>query len=324
MRSLRMLILGLLVQAALLPLAAAAADTYPSQPMRLLVPNPPGGGSDAVARVLGIKLTELLDQQIVVDNRAGAGGIIANETVARAAPDGYTMLLGFIGPMVISPALVKTPYDPVKDFVPVSLVAAGQYMACIHPSVPARTLQEFVAYAKSHSGKLNYASAGNGSPLHLAPELFKQRAGINMVHVPYKGGGPAVAAALAGEVQVIFGSITSVVPQIKAGKLIALGATGATRSALAPEYPTIAEQGYPGYEMTSWYGVLLPARTPQAIVTKLHGAIVKALQAPDVVEQLKRQGLDTRGTTPEAFAAYIKSELAKWAKVVKEAGIKAD
>ncbi len=326
MRSLRMLILGLLVQAALLPLAmaATAADTYPSQPMRLLVPNPPGGGSDAVARVLGTKLSELLGQQIVVDNRAGAGGIIANDTVAHAAPDGYTLLLGFIGPMVISPALVRTPYDSVKDFVPVSLVAAGQYMASVHPSVPVKTLQEFVAYAKSHSGKLNYASAGNGSPLHLAAELFKQRAGINMVHVPYKGGGPAVAAALAGEVQVIFGSITSVVPQIRAGKLIALGATGATRSALAPEYPTIAEQGYPGFEMTSWYGILLPARTPQTIVTKLHGAIIKALQAPDVIEQLKRQGLDTRGTTPEAFAAYIKSELTKWAKVVKEAGIKAD
>jgi tripartite-type tricarboxylate transporter receptor subunit TctC len=317
MLSLHALILGAVTE-------PRAADTYPVQPMRLLVPNPPGGGSDAVARALGMKMTELLGQQVVVDNRAGAGGIIANETVARATPDGYTLLLAFIGPTVISPALMRTPYDSVKDFAPVSLVAAGQYMLCVHPSVPAKTVPEFVKYAKSRSGKLNYASAGPGSPLHLAAELFKQRSGVDMVHVPYKGGGPAVAAALAGEVQVIFGSITGVIPQVKAGKLVGLGATGSTRSALAPDYPTIAEQGFPGFEMTSWYGVLLPAHTPQAVITKLHNAIVTALKAPDVIEQLRRQGLDTIGSTPETFGAHIKRELVKWEKVVREAGVKAE
>lgn len=303
---------------------AADASQYPVRPVRFLVPNPPGGGSDAVARILSQKLNELLGQQFVVDNRAGGGGIIANETVARANPDGYTLLLGFIGPMVISPALTRTPYDPIKDFTPVSLVAAGQYMLVIHPSLPAKTLKEFVAYAKLHPGKINYGSAGNGSPLHLAAELFKSRAGIDIIHVPYKGGGPATAAVLAGEVQVVFGSITSVLPQVKAGKLVPLGETGAARSPIAPEYPTIAELGYPGFEMTSWYGVLLPARAPQPVVAKLNAAILEALRAPDTIELLKRQGLDATGGSPEAFAAHIKREAAKWARVVKDAGIKAD
>jgi tripartite-type tricarboxylate transporter receptor subunit TctC len=303
---------------------AAVGDDYPSRPVRLLVPNPPGGGSDAVARILAQKLGERLNQQFVVDNRAGGGGIIANETVARANPDGYTLLLAFIGPVAISPALTKVPYDSVKDFAPVALVAAGQYMLVLHPSVPAKSLKDFVAYAKANPGKINYASAGNGSPLHLAAELFKARAGVNMVHVPYKGGGPATAAILAGEVQAVFGSLTSVVPQIKAGKLTAIGVTGAKRSTLAPEYATIAELGYPGFEMTSWYGVLLPAKSPPAVTAKLNAGINESLQAKDVIDSLKRQGLDTTGGTPEVFAAHIKSELAKWAKVVKDAGIKAD
>jgi tripartite-type tricarboxylate transporter receptor subunit TctC len=243
---------------------------------------------------------------------------------ARAAPDGYTILLGFIGPMAIAPAIVRTPYDSIKDIIPVSLVAAGQYMMVVHPSVPVNTLKDFVAYAKANPGKINYASSGNGTPLHLAAELFKARAGIEMTNVPYKGGGPATAAVLAGEVQVLFGSITSVLPQVKANKLVLLGATGATRSPIAPEYPTIAELGYPGFEMMSWYGVLLPARTPHAIVTKLNAAIVAALRVPDVVEQMKRQGLDTIGSSPEEFAAYLKNETEKWAKVVKSANIKAD
>ena len=303
---------------------AAVGDDYPSRPVRLLVPNPPGGGSDAVARILAQKLGERLNQQFVVDNRAGGGGIIANETVARANPDGYTLLLAFIGPVAISPALTKVPYDSVKDFAPVALVAAGQYMLVLHPSVPAKSLKDFVAYAKANPGKINYASAGNGSPLHLAAELFKARAGVNMVHVPYKGGGPATAAILAGEVQAVFGSLTSVVPQIKAGKLTAIGVTGAKRSTLAPEYAAIAELGYPGFEMTSWYGVLLPAKSPPAVTAKLNAGINESLQAKEVIDSLKRQGLDATGGTPEVFAAHIKSELAKWAKVVKDAGIKAD
>jgi len=306
------------------PAQAAAGDDYPSRPVRLLVPNPPGGGSDAVARILAQKLGERMNQQFVVDNRAGGGGIIANETVARANPDGYTLLLAFIGPVAISPALTRVPYDSVKDFAPVALVAGGQYMLVLHPSVPAKSLKDFVAYAKANPGKVNYASAGNGSPLHLAAELFKSRAGVNMVHVPYKGGGPATTAILSGEVQAVFGSLTSVVPQVRAGKLTAIGVTGAKRSQLAPEYPTIAELGYPGFEMTSWYGILLPARTPQAIVGKLNAAINEALKAKDATDALRRQGLDASGGTPAEFAAHIKSELAKWAKVVRDAGIKAD
>jgi tripartite-type tricarboxylate transporter receptor subunit TctC len=304
--------------------AATSTGNYPAQSVRFLVPFPPGGGSDAVARILAQELIKGTGQQFIVDNRGGGGGIIANEMVARAAPDGYTILLGFIGPMAIAPAIVRTPYDSIKDFIPVSLVAAGQYMMVVHPSVPVNTLKDFVAYAKANPGKINYASSGNGTPLHLAAELFKARAGIEMTNVPYKGGGPATAAVLAGEVQVLYGSITSVLPQVKANKLVLLGATGATRSPIAPEYPTIAELGYPGFEMMSWYGVLLPARTPHAIVTKLNAAIVAALRVPDVVEQMKRQGMDTIGSSPVEFAAYLKSETEKWAKVVKSANIKAD
>lgn len=303
---------------------AAAGDDYPARPVRLLVPNPPGGGSDAVARILAQKLTERFSQQFVVDNRAGGGGIIANETVARANPDGYTLLLAFIGPVAISPALTKVPYDSVKDFAPVALTAAGQYMLVLHPSVPAKSLKDFVAYAKANPGKINYASAGNGSPLHLAAELFKSRSSINMTHIAYKGGGPATAAILAGEVQAVFGSLTSAIPQVRAGKLTALGVTGAARSPLAPEFATIAELGFPGFEITSWYGVLAPARTAPVIITRLNGALNEALRAKDVIDSLRRQGLDATGGTPEVFAAHIKSELAKWAKVVKDGNIRAD
>ncbi|MBY0265831.1 MAG: tripartite tricarboxylate transporter substrate binding protein [Burkholderiales bacterium] len=303
---------------------AAAGDDYPARPVRLLVPNPPGGGSDAVARILAQKLTERFSQQFVVDNRAGGGGIIANETVARANPDGYTLLLAFIGPVAISPALTRVPYDSVKDFAPVALTAAGQYMLVLHPSVPAKSLKDFVAYAKANPGKINYASAGNGSPLHLAAELFKSRAGINMTHIAYKGGGPATAAILAGEVQAVFGSLTSAIPQVRAGKLTALGVTGAARSPLAPEFATIAELGFSGFEITSWYGVLAPARTAPVIITRLNGALNEALRAKDVIDSLRRQGLDATGGTPEVFAAHIKSELAKWAKVVKDGNIRAD
>lgn len=303
---------------------AAAGGDYPARPVRLLVPNPPGGGSDAVARILAQKLTERFSQQFVVDNRAGGGGIIANETVARANPDGYTLLLAFIGPVAISPALTRVPYDSVKDFAPVALTAAGQYMLVLHPSVPAKSLKDFVAYARANPGKINYASAGNGSPLHLAAELFKSRAGINMTHIAYKGGGPATAAILAGEVQAVFGSLTSAIPQVRAGKLTALGVTGAARSPLAPEFATIAELGFPGFEITSWYGVLAPARTAPVVVTRLNGALNEALRAKDVIDSLRRQGLDATGGTPEVFAAHIRSELAKWAKVVKDGNIKAD
>lgn len=300
------------------------AQEYPTRPVRLIVATVPGGGTDAIARILGVKLTELLGQQFVIDNRGGAGGIIGTELVARAPADGYTLLMGFIASLAMNPALTRTPYDTLKDFAPVSLVADAQYVLTIHPSIPPRTVKDLVAYARANPGRINYASAGSGTPVHLAAELFKSMAGVNMVHVPYKGGGPAAAAVLRGESQLIFGSVTATMPQIKAGKLIALGVTGPKRLPSAPEYPTIAELGYPGFEVTSWYGVLGPARTPAGTIARLHAAVVNAVRAPEVREQMGRQGLEPIGSTPAEFAAHLKREVARWARVVKEAGIKAD
>ena len=307
--------------------AAGAAQTrppYPVRPVRLIVATVPGGGTDAIARILGSRLSELLGQPFVIDNRGGAGGIIGTETVARAAPDGYTLLMGFIASLAMNPALVRTPYDPNTDFTPVSLVAEAQYVVTIHPSVPARSLKELVAYAKANPGRINYASAGNGTPVHLAAELFKSVAQINLVHIPYKGGGPAAAAVLSGEAQLIFGSVTATMPQITGGKLIALAVTGRSRLPSAPELATVAELGYPGFEVTSWYGVLGPARMPAAIVATLNRAVLSALRIPEVREQMARQGMDAIASTPAAFAAHLESETAKWARVTRQAGIKAD
>ena len=303
---------------------SSVAQSYPTRPVRMIVATAPGGGTDAIARIMSPRLSELLGQQFVVDNRAGGGGIIGTETVARANPDGYTLLMSFVAGMAMTPALTKTPYDSLKDFTPISLIAGAQYVLTVHPSVPARTFKDFVVYAKANPGKLNYASAGNGTPVHLAAELFKSVAGVDIRHVPYKGGGPAGAAVLSGESQVIFGSVTATMPQIKAGKLFALAVTGATRLPAAPELPTVAEQGYPGFEVTSWYGIVGPARLPQNVVSKLNEAIVTALRAPDVREQLARQGMDPIGSSPAEFAAHLKKEVVRWAAVVKEAGIKAD
>ncbi len=302
----------------------AYAQEYPSRPVRLIVATVPGGGTDAIARMLGSKLSELLGQQFVVDNRGGAGGIVGTEMAARAPADGHTLLMGFIAALVMNPALVRAPYDPIRDFTPVSLIASAQYVMTIHPSVPARTLKEFVAYARSNPGRINYASAGNGTPVHLAAELFKSVAGVDLTHIPYKGGGPAAAAVLRGESQLIFGSVTATMPQIKAGKLIALGVTGPARLPGAPEYATIAELGYSGFEVTSWYGVLGPSRMPPAVVAKLNTAILNALRVPQVREQMARQGLDPIGSSPAEFAAHLQRETTKWARVIKDAGIKAD
>lgn len=308
----------------LLLVTATHAQEYPNRPVRLVVASAPGGGTEAIARIVGAKLGESLGQQFVVDMRPGAAGIIGTETVARATPDGHTLLMGFIASLVLTPALVKAPYHPIRDFTPVSLIASAQYMLTINPSVPARTLKEFVAYAKANPGRINYSSGGVGTPVHLSAELFKSMAGVNLVHIPYKGGGPAAAAVLSGEAQVIFGSVTATLPQIKAGKLVALGTTGLKRSAAAPEYATIAEQGYPGFEVTSWYGIVGPARIPAQIVAKLNGAIVHALREPVVRDQMARQGLDPIGSTAAEFAAHLKRETAKWTRVIREAGIKSE
>jgi tripartite-type tricarboxylate transporter receptor subunit TctC len=304
--------------------AVAADDNYPTRPVRLLVPFAPGGGADALSRIITPKMHDALGQAWVVDNRGGAAGNIAAETVAKAAPDGYTALMGFNTVLTVNPSLYKLTYSVTRDLQPVTLLATAQYILVIHPSVAATSLKDFIALAKQKPGSLNYASAGVGSPLHLAAELFKKRAGIDMAHLAYKGGGPAAVAVLAGEAQVLFASVASSVPQIKAGKLKALATTGIKRSKVAPDLPTIAESGFPGFEVSSWYALLVPAKTPAAIVNKIRGAAIKAVELPDVQEAMSRQGLDVETSTPQELAARMSAETAVWAGVIKDAGIKAE
>ena len=303
----------------------AGAQGYPEKPIRFIVPNPPGGGADLVARVIGPKLADSWGQQVVVDNRAGAGGIIGTELAAKAEPNGYTLLLGFTANLCFAPSLFsKLPYDVVKDFSPVTLVGATSYVLAVHPSVPARSVKELVALARSKPGQLNFASNGNGQANHLAGELFKTMAGINMEHVPYKGGGPALAAVLGGETQMIFGSMLSTLPHVRAGRLRGLAVTAANRSTAAADLPTVAEAGVAGYEVSTWIGVLVPARTPKEIVAKLHAEIVKILQTTEVRQRFSGEGLEPLTTTPGEFAALIKADIAKWAEVIKGAGIRID
>ena len=304
--------------------AFAADASYPNRPIRLLVPFAPGGGADTLARIMTPKLHELLGQPWVVDNRGGAAGNIAAETVARANPDGYTVFEGFNTVLTVNPTLYKLPFSMQKDMQPVTLLATAQYILVVHPSVPANSVKQLIALAKEKPGSLNYATAGVGSPLHLAGELFKKRAGIQMVAVAYKGGGPAAASVLAGESQLIFGSVAASLPQVKAGRLKALATTGLKRSKVAPELPTIAESGFPGFDVGSWYALLVPAGTPVAIVKQIHDAAVKTLDMPEVQQAMARQGLDPETSTPQELAARIKRETAMWAGVIKEQGIKAE
>ena len=304
--------------------SGAESSAYPTRPIRLLVPFAPGGGADTLSRIITPKLHDALGQPWVVDNRGGAAGNIAAEIVARAAPDGHTVFMGFNTVLTVNPSLYKLSYSVAKDFQPVTLLATAQYILVLHPSVQAATLNEFIALAKRKPGSLNYSSAGVGSPLHLAAELFKKRAGISMVHLAYKGGGPAAAAVLAGEAQLLFGSVASSLPQVEAGRLRALATTGTKRAKVAPELPTIAESGFPGFDVSSWYALLVPAGTSPAIVNRIRGAAIKAVELPDVQEAMSRQGLDVETSTPQELAARIKSETAVWAGVIREAGIKAD
>ncbi len=304
-------------------IAPAAAQSYPNRPIRFIVPFAPGGSTDTLARTLGQKLSEALGQQLVVDNRSGANGNIGTEMVARAVPDGYTILLGYIANLAIGPSLYeKLPFDPVRDFAPITQLAASPNIFVAHPSLPAKAFKGFIAYAKANPQKINFASAAVASPGHLAGELLNAAAGIQMQHVPYKGSGQAVIDLLAGNVQVMFSGMSSVMPHIKAGKLQPLAVTGSRRSSAVPDLPTIAESGFPGFEATAWYGVLAPAGTPKPIINRLHGEIVKALALPDVKERLGNVGFELVGSTPEAFGAYIKTETTKWAKVVKSSGVK--
>ena len=305
--------------------ATALAQSYPTKPIRFVVPFAPGGSTDTLARTIGQKLSASLGQQVVVDNRSGANGNIGMEIVARAAPDGYTIVLGYIANLAIGPGLyAKLPFDPVRDYAPITQLASSPNILAVHPSLPVTSFKELIAYAKAHPGKLNYASASVASIGHLTGELLNHAAGIDLVHVPYKGSGQAVIDLLAGQVPMMFSGMSSVMPHIKAGKLRPLAVTGAQRSPATPAVPTIAESGFPGFEATAWYGVLAPARTPKPIVNRLHDEIVRALALPDVKERLNNVGFDLVGGTPEAFGAYIKTEIKKWTKVVRAAKIRAE
>jgi len=301
----------------------ACAQEYPRKAIRLIVPFAPGGGNDTVARAIAQSAGASLGQPMVVDNRAGAGGILGAELAAKSAPDGYTLFLGGVGSHAVNPNLhTRLPYDPVKDFAPITLIASAPSVLVVHPSLPARTLAEFTALAKASPGRINYASNGNGSSAQLAAVLYESMVGVQMVHVPYKGLAPALVDLLGGEVQAMFSSVVAIVPSIKAGRLRALAVTGRRRAALLPEVPTLDEAGVPGYEAGSWYGILAPAGTPQAIVAKLHEAIVHALAQPEVHERLVSEGAEVIGSTPEAFAAHIAAELARMGKLIRDAAIR--
>jgi tripartite-type tricarboxylate transporter receptor subunit TctC len=302
-------------------LSAAAAD-WPTHPVRLLIPFAAGGGADAMGRIIAPKLTDTLGQTWVVDNRGGAGGNLAAEIVAKAAPDGYTVFLGFNTVLTVNPSLYKKlPFDVSRDLAPVTMLATAQYILVLHPGVPANSVKELVALAKQKPGSLNYSSGGTGTPLHLSAALFAKRAGISMVHVPYKGGSPAAAALLAGEVQLLFGSIAAAMAQVRAGKLKALATTGLKRSKVAPDLPTMAESGFPGFDVGSWYALLVPTGTPAGVVRTIRDAAIKGMALPDVQEACARQGLDIETSTPQELATRIKRESAMWAGVIKDAGI---
>ena len=304
---------------------AAVAQEFPNKPLRLIVPFPPGGGNDILARSVGQRLAEIIGQQVIIDNRGGAGGLIGAELAAKAVPDGYTIFLASIGNLAFNPALhAKLPYDPVRDFAPVTLLATSAFIMVVNPSVAAKSVKELIALAKAKPGTLNYASAGQGSSLHLTGEIFKLATGTDLVHVAYKGSAPALTDLIAGQVQIMFGTMPATLPQVKAGKLRALGVSGAKRSAAASDVPTIAESGVPGFEVLNWYGIVAPSKTPAAIVQKLNRDLLTALKSPETAESFNSQGLEAAGDTAEKFAALIKSEIAKYAKVVKAANIRAE
>ncbi len=301
---------------------AAHADDYPSHPIKLIVPYAPGGGADAVARIIAKRVSGTIGQPIVVENRGGAGSIIGTEDVHKADPDGYTLLLGQSGPISINPAVYKElPYDPEKDFAPITMTTAYPYILVVNAKLPARTLQDFVAMVKAKPGEFNYGSTGVGSANQLVTELFSSKAGLKMVHVPYRGTALAVADRLAGQVTMVFADPVSALPYIKAGTLRALAVTSKERSAVAPDVPTIAESGYPGFDAIAWHGILAPAKTPPLIIAKLHDQIVAALNDPATKALLEAQAMQTVGDTPEEFATFIKQDIAVWKKVATQANV---
>ena len=304
---------------------AQGAANYPAKPVRLVVPFPAGGTTDILARAVAQRLSEAWGQQVIVDNRPGAGGNIGSDLVAKAKPDGYTLLMGTVGTHAINPSLYRNmPYDHVKDFAPVILVAGVPNVLVVNPSLPVHSVPELIAYAKANPGKLNFASSGNGTSIHLSGELFKAMTGVEMTHVPYKGSAPALTDLIGGQVQLMFDNLPSSLPFIKAGKLRALAVTSGARAAALPDLPTLAESGLPGFEASSWFGVLAPAGTSRDIVAKLNGAIAGWLASPEAKEKLLAQGAIAAGGTPEDFARHIGAETSKWAKVVKASGAHID
>jgi tripartite-type tricarboxylate transporter receptor subunit TctC len=308
--------------AVLIAQAPIPREQYPTHTIRLVVPSSAGGGSDIVARIVAPKLAERIGQQVVVDNRPGAGTMIGGEIVARSAPDGYTLLMA-ISTLATNPVVYKKmPYDALRDFAPVTEIAALPDILVVHPSVPVRTAQKLIAFARAHPGQLSYGSPGTGTNPHLAMELFCSMAKVSMVHIPYKGSAPAIIDIVAGHISVMAATALTGIPHVRSGRLRALAVTSATRTAAAPEVPTLAEAALPGYEAVQWYGVLAPAQTPPDIVAKLHAEIARILQLPEVKDRLLGDGADPVANTPDEFARFIRDETAKWAQVARDAGIK--
>ncbi|RPI44531.1 MAG: tripartite tricarboxylate transporter substrate binding protein [Betaproteobacteria bacterium] len=303
---------------------AACAQDYPTKPVRMLVGFPPGGPTDLTARLAAQHLSEALGQQVIVDNRPGAGGTVSMTSLTQAPPDGYTLALGSNGEMAISPNLrPNLAYDPVKSVAPISRIGASQLVLVVHPSLPVKTVKALIALAKARPGAVNFASAGVGSTAQLASELLKHTAAIDIVHIPYKGAGPALTELMGGQVQMLITGFSGAAPHVKAGRLRALGVTGAKRMVAMPELPTIGET-VPGYEVTSWYGIVAPAGTPQAVVGRLHRELAAMTKKPEIAARLVSLGIEPEGSSPEEFAAQIRTEIAKWAKVIKLAGVKLD
>jgi len=308
--------------AAFFPMTAAA-QTYPSKPVRLIVPFPPGGSNDVVGRMIAAQLSTRLDKPVIVENQGGAGGLIGTEMAARSQPDGYTLLLVSVAYAFI-PAIYKLPYDPATAFTPVAILGAGPVVIAVTSKLPVNSMKELIALAKEKPGELNYATAGVGSFQHLASELFKLQAGVDIVHIPFKGGGPAMMDVIAGNTQITIGSLIQMLPQIKAGKLKALGVGSANRIAALPELPTISEAGVPGYEVTNWWGIVVPAGTPRSIIDRLHKDLTAVVASTETKKRFETEGAEPLSMSPDEFGRFIAAETVKWARVVKEAGIRAE
>jgi tripartite-type tricarboxylate transporter receptor subunit TctC len=309
---------------AILPAGVSAADWKPTKPLRFIVGFPPGGATDLVARILQPRLTESLGEQTVVDNRPGANGVISLQLLKNAEPDGHTVAMGHFGGLVISPAIQKVPYDPFKDFAYVTMLVSLQNIVIVHPSVPVKSLSEFIAHAKAQQGRLNYASSGVGSPGHLSGVLLSSMTKVPMTHIPYKGGGPAMTDLIAGHVPSFIAVISTAVPQVKSGKVRAIAVTGSKRSNALPDVPTVAEAGVKGYAATNWYGLLAPAKTSPAVVSRLNRELVAALKSPEVVKQLNERGIDSSPSGAAEYLEFARSEQKRWLPVIKEANIKAE